>query len=42
MEKEGGKKKDEPPHFKLNSLAFEREVLERLGPLYGFDKDDKT
>ena len=31
---------EEPSHFKLNSLAFEREVLERLGPLYGFDKDN--
>ena len=31
---------EEPSHFKLNSLAFEREVLERLGPLYGFDKGD--
>ena len=27
-------------HLKLNTLEFEREVIERLGPLYGFDKDD--
>lgn len=27
-------------HFSLNSLQFEREVIERMGPLYGFDKDE--
>ncbi len=27
-------------HLKLNTLAFEREVLERMGPLYGFDADN--
>lgn len=27
-------------HLKLNTLEFEREVIERLGPLYGFDEDD--
>ena len=27
-------------HFKLNTLQFEREVIERLGPLYGFDEDN--
>ena len=25
-------------HLKLNTLAFEREVIERMGPLYGFDE----
>ena len=27
-------------HLKLNTLAFEREVIERLGSLYGFDEDN--
>ena len=27
-------------HLKLNTIDFEREVIERLGPLYGFDKDN--
>lgn len=31
---------DREPHLKLNTLAFEREVIERMGPLYGFDKDN--
>ena len=27
-------------HMSLNALSFEREVIEYLGPLYGFDKDE--
>lgn len=27
-------------HLKLNTLVFEREVIEKLGPLYGFDEDN--
>ena len=27
-------------HLKLNTLMFEREVIEKLGPLYGFDEDN--
>ena len=27
-------------HTKLNMLDFEREVLEQMGPFYGFDEDD--
>ena len=27
-------------HMKLNMLELEREVLEKMGPLYGFDLDD--
>ena len=27
-------------HVKINTLDFEREVIELLGPLYGFDKDN--
>ena len=27
-------------HLKLNTLAFEREVIERMGPLYGFEPDN--
>ena len=30
----------EAKHLKLNTLEFEREVIERLGPLYGFDEDN--
>ena len=29
----------EASHLKLNTLAFEREVIERMGPLYGFEPD---
>lgn len=29
----------EASHLKLNTLPFEREVIERMGPLYGFDAD---
>ena len=31
---------DNESHLKLNTLPFEREVIERMGPLYGFEKDD--
>ena len=31
---------DGEPHLKLNTLPFEREVIERMGPLYGFDADN--
>ena len=27
-------------HFKLNTMRFEKEVIEMMGPLYGFDVDD--
>lgn len=27
-------------HFRLSTIEFEREVIERLGPLYGFDVDN--
>jgi len=27
-------------HLKLNTLPFELEVIQRMGPLYGFDPDD--
>ena len=27
-------------HLRLNSIEFEREVLQQMGPLYGFDPDD--
>ena len=30
----------EATHLKLNTLPFEREVILRMGPLYGFDEDD--
>ena len=30
----------EASHLKLNTLPFEREVIERMGPLYGFDPDN--
>ena len=30
----------EASHLKLNTIAFEREVIQRMGPLYGFDPDD--
>ena len=30
----------EATHLKLNTLSFEREVILRMGPLYGFDEDD--
>ena len=33
MDKEGH-------HFKLNTIELEREVIERFGPLYGFDEND--
>ena len=29
----------EAKHLKLNTLDFEREVLQQMGPLYGFDPD---
>ena len=29
---------DNATHLKLNTIAFEREVLERMGKLYGFEK----
>lgn len=31
---------DNETHLKLNTLKFEREVIERMGPLYGFGKDE--
>ena len=31
---------DNESHLKLNTLQFEREVIERLGPLYGFEKEE--
>ena len=27
-------------HLKMNTLKFEREVIQRMGPLYGFNDDD--
>ena len=30
----------EAHHLKLNTIEFEREVIERLGPLYGFDESN--
>ena len=30
----------EASHLNLNTLEFEREVLKRMGPLYGFDTDN--
>ena len=30
----------EDAHLKLNTLAFERELIQQMGPLYGFDVND--
>ena len=30
----------EAKHLKLNTLSFEREVLQKMGPLYGFDLEN--